>query len=394
MSRTSIALGNLRAVVILIVLAFHSSLAYLASLPAIPYRFDSPPYLWQAIPIIDRERWFCLDLFCAWQDVSLMSMMFFLSGLFVPSSLARKGSWKFLSDRFVRIGAPFVVVVLLLMPLAYYPAYRVPASDPSVAAYWQSWLALPFWPCGPQWFLWQLLVLNVLAAAMHRFAPGWSDRLGRLAEAGRDQPVRLFTILSCASAVAYIPLALVFLPWEWTHATLFSFQLSRPLHYLVYFFAGFAIGVRPLDRGLLARDGPLARRWLLWLFASLIGFGLWAAPTSITLDNANAPPPLQLAAGFGYVLACASGCFALLAICLRFACQWSRTLDSLSANAYGIYLLHYVFVVWLQFALMEVALFAVAKFAIVFAVTLALSWPLSATAGGVSFGVKVAGARR
>jgi acyltransferase-like protein len=280
------------------------------------------------------------------------------------------------------------------MPLAYYPAYRVPASDPSVAAYWQSWLALPFWPCGPQWFLWQLLVLNVLAAAMHRFAPGWSDRLGRLAEAGRDQPVRLFTILSCASAVAYIPLALVFLPWEWTHATLFSFQLSRPLHYLVYFFAGFAIGVRPLDRGLLARDGPLARRWLLWLFASLIGFGLWAAPTSITLDNANAPPPLQLAAGFGYVLACASGCFALLAICLRFACQWSRTLDSLSANAYGIYLLHYVFVVWLQFALMEVALFAVAKFAIVFAVTLALSWPLSATAGGVSFGVKVAGARR
>ena len=66
MSRTSIALGNLRAVVIVIVLAFHSSLAYLGSLPTAPYRFDSAPYLWQAIPIIDRERWFGLDLFCAW----------------------------------------------------------------------------------------------------------------------------------------------------------------------------------------------------------------------------------------------------------------------------------------------------------------------------------------
>jgi hypothetical protein len=35
MSRTSLALNNLRAVVIVIVLAFHSVLAYLASLPAL-----------------------------------------------------------------------------------------------------------------------------------------------------------------------------------------------------------------------------------------------------------------------------------------------------------------------------------------------------------------------
>ena len=104
MSRSSIALSNLRAVVIVIVLAFHSVLAYLASLPASPHRFDDAPYLWQAIPIVDNHRWFAFDLFCAWQDVSLMSLMFFLSGLFVPSSLERKGSITFLSDRFFRIG--------------------------------------------------------------------------------------------------------------------------------------------------------------------------------------------------------------------------------------------------------------------------------------------------
>ena len=84
MSRSSIALSNLRAVVIVIVLAFHSVLAYLASLPAAAYRFDDAPYRWQAIPIVDSQRWFGFDLFCAWQDVSLMSLMFLLSGLFVP----------------------------------------------------------------------------------------------------------------------------------------------------------------------------------------------------------------------------------------------------------------------------------------------------------------------
>ena len=68
MSRTSLALSNLRAFVILIVLAFHSMLAYLNSLPAGPQPFDSPPYDWQTYAIIDRDRWFGFDLFCAWHD--------------------------------------------------------------------------------------------------------------------------------------------------------------------------------------------------------------------------------------------------------------------------------------------------------------------------------------
>src|SRR5947207_14138129 len=106
MSRSSIALSNLRAVVIIIVLAFHSVLAYLASLPAGAYRFDDAPYRWQAIPIVDSQRLFGFDLFCAWQDVSLMSLMFFLSGPFVPSTLARKGSRTVLSRRVSVVGLP------------------------------------------------------------------------------------------------------------------------------------------------------------------------------------------------------------------------------------------------------------------------------------------------
>ena len=146
MSRSSIALSNLRAVVIIIVLAFHAVLAYLASLPAGAYRFDDAPYRWQAIPIVDSQRFFGFDLFCAWQDVSLMSLMFFLSGLFVPSSLARKGSMTFLSDRFFRIGLPLAVVVVFLMPATYYPTYNVTAADPGLNAYWQHLTELPFWP--------------------------------------------------------------------------------------------------------------------------------------------------------------------------------------------------------------------------------------------------------
>ncbi len=42
-ARSSLAIDNLRAVVILLVVAFHSALPYLDFLPARPIPFDSPP---------------------------------------------------------------------------------------------------------------------------------------------------------------------------------------------------------------------------------------------------------------------------------------------------------------------------------------------------------------
>ena len=52
----------------------------------------------------------------------------------------------------------------------------------------------------------------------------------------------------------------------------------------------------------------------------------------------------------------------------------SAVFHNLSKNAYGIYLVHYVFVIWLQYLLLGIALFAVAKAAIVFTATVILSW--------------------
>src|SRR5262249_19882021 len=124
MLKTSLALSNLRGFTILMVVAFHSCIAYLGSQPPLALPFNTPPYGWMSNPIIDSERWFGLDLFCAFTYVYLMHLMFFLSGLFVWPSLLRKGGMTFLYDRCVRLGAPFAVGVCLLMPVAYYPVYR------------------------------------------------------------------------------------------------------------------------------------------------------------------------------------------------------------------------------------------------------------------------------
>lgn len=58
---------------------------------------------------------------------------------------------------------------------------------------------------------------------------------------------------------------------------------------------------------------------------------------------------------------------------MRFAKARSRVLDSLRDNAYGMYLIHYAFVSWLQYALLKVALPAFVKGSLAFSATLALS---------------------
>lgn len=211
-SSINVPFNNLRAVVILIVVAFHSALPYLASQPPRPFAFDAEPYRWIAFPIIDRERWFGFDLFCAWQDISLMPLMFFLAGLFAPASLGRKGPLAYLADRLLRIGLPFALAVGFLSPLAYYASYRLTAADPSPDAFWQHWIALPMRPSGPQWFLWQVFVLSALAAAAYRFTPRWRDVLTRGAGRLNDRPLAFLIGLMVLSAIAYVPLALAFSP--------------------------------------------------------------------------------------------------------------------------------------------------------------------------------------
>jgi surface polysaccharide O-acyltransferase-like enzyme len=51
-------------------------------------------------------------------------------------------------------------------------------------------------------------------------------------------------------------------------------------------------------------------------------------------------------------------------------------LDAIRPSAYGIFLVHYIFIIWLQYALYDPVLPAFVKFAIVFVATLVLSWGL------------------
>ncbi len=378
-ARASLAVDNLRAAIILLVVVFHSVLAYLNYLPAAPYAFDTPPFLWLAVPIIDSHRMIGFDIFSAWLDIFLMAFFFLLSGLFVWQSLTRKGVANFLRDRALRLGLPFAVVVFLLMPLTLYPAYLQTATHPGIADFWHHWRGLPFWPDGPMWFLWLLLLADIAAAGLFQLLVRRQVAVLRLSSYANEHATRFLAGLLLASAVAYVPLALLFGPMPWFHYGPVSFQLSKPGLYVVYFFAGVVIGAGGIERSLLARGALSVGRWWLWLVAAVTTFAIWLG-VSARIFYGPAPAPLvwQIGDDLSFVFVCfTSGCLAL-ALAVRFAHARTPLLESLQNNSYGIYLLHDVFVVWLQFALLGADWPATLKASLVFAGTLALSWAATA----------------
>src|SRR5271165_6388422 len=71
----------------------------------------------------DRARWLGFDLVVLFNDSFFMACMFFISGLFVRDSLARRGAANFLRHRASRLGVPYLISIFILMPLAYYPTF-------------------------------------------------------------------------------------------------------------------------------------------------------------------------------------------------------------------------------------------------------------------------------
>jgi surface polysaccharide O-acyltransferase-like enzyme len=218
------------------------------------------------------------------------------------------------------------------------------------------------------------LTFDALIVAGYMLAPTWGDRLGRAVARLAPRPSLSFLLLITVSALAYIPLALTVSPLDWTVFGPFTVQTSRVLLYALYFVVGIGLGASGADRGLLAVDNRLAKRWPVWVGATVVCFGV--AVVLITIAIAR-PDSVRLEGTIGdlaFVVSCVASSFGLLALFLRWATRPVRVLDSLRDSAYGIYLVHYAAVTWLQFALLGATLPGVVKGTLVFVGALTASW--------------------
>lgn len=373
-SEYSVSIGYLRAFITLLVVAHHAAIAYATFAPPVAPSLSAPPRWWQAFPIVDPQKWNGASTIVGFNDTFFMSLMFFVSGLFAWKSLQRKRVGGFLRDRSLRLGIPFLGAAAIVAPLAYYPAY-LQIGNHGMAGFVRQWLSLRSWPAGPAWFVWLLLAFDFVVATLYFSKPHRDGIGGDVLARFSAKPISFLGCLICLSAAAYIPLAMKFNPLSWTEFGPFAFQTSRVLHYLVYFLAGTLLGAYGLERGILAMSGKLARCWWLWAIGAVVVF-LAASALFIMMvaTGKAAATSWQVIGDLAFTITCATTSLAFLAVFVRFAKKPRGICDSLRDNAYGIYLNHYAFVTWLQYALIKSHLPAVAKLTIVFSLAVALSW--------------------
>ena len=363
--RRDAAFDRARSFVIVLVLIHHS---------VIPYTYYGHT---------DRQSFLGFDAVVTFNDSFMMVAMFLLSGLFTWPSLQRKGIAAFLRGRWLRLGLPFAIGAVILMPIAYY-AVELRNSGTSFGAYLVKTVTVGPWESGPIWFLAVLLAFDMLAVVVYRVAPGIVEAIGRLSMASLHRPAYAFWALLAASVVVYVPLDLYFGIGRWFTLGPLAIQADRILLYALYFFVGVGIGSVPSHLGFLSKDGELARRWPVWLLATLVTFagliGLIYYKREFLPDPNNPPPWWDTAHAFFFACFSASQTLNLLALFLRFESHGRSILDPLRESSFGIFLIHYLPLLWLQYALYGITLAptvqetAILKALIVFVLTLAISW--------------------
>ena len=368
------AVGYLRGSAILLVIVGHSFLGYY------PGPFPFPEHVRRmAYPVLDPHRFKGSRTFNGFDDIYLMALIFFLSGLFVLGSLRRKGAGGYLRDRMLRLGLPFLVSALVVSGIAYYPSYLQshPAGGGSLANYFATWQTPLQWMSGAAWFIGALLLYDCVLSAVQAFAPGILDWISKLC-AGSNDTLRFYALVVGLSAIAYLPMVVIFGAYDWFNLGPFWIQKCRVLLYGLYFFLGAGVGGAGLSTSLAAPGSNLAKRWYAWAIAAILVFLVAGNLQLLSLNHHTYDDPLwRLIVGVGWILSCATSAFALLAIFVRFANTPNRVFESLSTNSYGMYLTHYAMVTWTQYALLASSIPPLTKALAVIAVAAAGSWLLT-----------------
>ena len=366
----------LRSAITMLVVAHHASLSYTTFA-----WFDAEAYINSTHPIVDTRRWIGLDIFENFNDVFFMSLMFLIGGLFLTRSIARKGVSGFIRDRFLRLFVPFILPGTVFMLIAYFPSYYVAKGNADLIAYVRDFFTVERWPVGPPWFLWLLFTFNLVFALLHRVFQGAGDHAGRLFSAIKNRPFVFFMLLFLVTSILYVPVAFKVGAGTWTGIGPFDFQLSRIFLYFGYFALGIFIGNTDFNNNLFSEVSVVVRKWWLWVVLSVGVYTLLVGISEPLKELVQEKRVEEFQGWMIYYLiysaSCTLSCIAFITLFRKRIHSGNRIWNSLSDNAYLIYLVHYIFVVWCQFLLLNLNIPAFLKFTITFSISLMLSWCVS-----------------
>ena len=150
-------LDNLRTILIFLVILYHAGGVYESS------------GAWALFWIVDDPAVNDLSgIFGVIIDIFVMALMFFIAGYFTPLSLKNKDSLSFLKSKFRRLIVPWVVAVLVFVPLytrlSFLASRNLPQEHWSTYFHFSNGFISQSW----MWFLPLLFMFNIVYLLISR----------------------------------------------------------------------------------------------------------------------------------------------------------------------------------------------------------------------------------
>jgi len=337
-------------------------------------------------PIQESARAAVLGPFFTVNRSFFMSLFFLISGYFMVMSYDRIGPGVFLKNRLLRLGVPLVLFFLLIIPLQqylchwrtgdledmvfwkYYTLHYFGAGERPADWKGSSWPEMNF---GHLWYVEHLLIFSLCYAGL-RLA--WRRPSGENSAVARPPGHPAIVLFALALALASATIRI----W---------YPIDRWIGFLGFIQVAFADVPRDLSFFIL---GAIAYRrgWFLglsretgriWLLIGVTLAVLWYA---YALGLRHVFPVGRSAMTLIYpvweALLCCGMCIGLLILFREKLNYQGRLGKALAENQYAAYLFHVPVVVFVQYLAASVALPPFAKFALVTAVSVPLTFLLSA----------------
>jgi surface polysaccharide O-acyltransferase-like enzyme len=312
--------------------------------------------------------------FCAINQAYFMGLFLLISAYFVPGSYDRKGPGRFLKDRLIRLGIPLAVYSWVISPLFvylfFYQAPRMPLWRFFPTEYFKGNALIG---AGPLWFVEVLLIFSLVYVLWRLLVPPRSAQADREARFPGNGSIALFALLL---GVASFLVRLVFPMDLYTYRPL-NLQFPFFAQYIALFVLGLIAYRRNWLLGLPDKTGRLWLRMaglliLLWLPMVLLA---GAVENDVPLKGGWHWEALAYALWESFM--CLSMCIGLIYAFRRYLNRRGKAADFLVPNAYTAYIIHAPVIVTLAFAVRDVMLYPLLKWALVGLVAVPLCFGLS-----------------
>jgi glucan biosynthesis protein C len=296
-----------------------------------------------------------LSTFTTVNQSFFMGLFFFISGYVTPASYDRKGADRFIKERLIRFGIPIIIFILVLDPLLGYVSSGYQGSMASYLLDWENLLqGFIHFAVGPLWYLFALLLFFAAYAGFRRLTAG------RVTPATFQLTPRVIAGYIVIVAAANFIIRLAYPVGD----EVLNLQLAYFPAYIGLFMGGVAA-----YRGnwLEQLTDAAARKWRAVVIVLVILLPVGMVLGGALEGNTSFEGGLTWQSAFYSLIDPLLGLGISYMLLVWFRKRWNaaptKAAGWLSANAFLVYIIHALILTYVSYALRNVSLHPLLKFA-------------------------------